>query len=209
MRIHSTVHGSRANGPAIRSVIWTQGCGLFCPSCWNPATHPFDAGEQVNPEELAERIVREAPSGTSGVTLSGGEPMSQAVSVYRFLTMLHAIRPDWSAGLFTGFTHTELSEGSYDLREWLPLDRPGIRALLWSDQIRPHLDWACIGRYDRTRPPAEIPEHRQDRHFVSSGNQFLDIYRRYAYADFRRIVEVNIASGGLTTITGFPMKVGA
>lgn len=76
MRLHDIQHKSRANGPGLRTVVWTQGCTLACPECWNPRTHNPTSGEEVDPSALAERIVREAPAGTEGVTISGGEPMA-------------------------------------------------------------------------------------------------------------------------------------
>jgi organic radical activating enzyme len=193
-------------------VIHVQGCSLGCPSCFNPATHPFDAGEEISPEELAGRIVRESPAETSGVSLSGGEPVSQAVSVYHFLTMLHALRPDFTVGLYTGHTIGQLVNGTYDLREHLPMDTPGIRARLWTDQIWPHLDFLVEGPYDRTRLMSTINQTRADARcsLLASANQGLLVNHRsrYSYQDFNgpRMVEIQINPGGSGTVSGFPMK---
>ncbi len=39
LRLHSLMECSTVNGPGRRAVIWTQGCSLQCPGCWNPQTH--------------------------------------------------------------------------------------------------------------------------------------------------------------------------
>jgi anaerobic ribonucleoside-triphosphate reductase activating protein len=198
-------------------VVWVQGCSLGCPGCWNPQAHTFDAGEEIDPTELASRVVREAPAGTEGVTLSGGEPMQQALSVYHFITMIHALRPDWSIGMFTGYTLTEMFAGSFDVQNDAMLDtypqirRDAIRMSLWSHQIRPHLDFAVTGRYNRKQLTmrADLPY----RHAVSSANQHIELFWRgdrfrYQYSDFPPLqVEVKLSPrNGLAFITGFPMK---
>ena len=193
MKISSILYGTKANGPGLRACVWVQGCSILCPGCINPHTHSFDGGQKADPDDLAKHIIEYAHPGVDGVTLSGGEPMSQAISVYSLICSIHAYRPNWSVGLFSGYTLTELITGQYDLREPLHLDTPGIRSLLWTDQIKPHLDWSVTGRYDRSRPP---------KGFCSSANQHLLIYRRYQYEDFEPLKEVLIGEDGLTQITG-------
>lgn len=211
MRIANIVHGSRANGPGLRTCIWVAGCGIGCPGCFNKSLWPFTAGEEVDPSDLASRIVREAPAATSGITISGGEPMSQAVSLYWFLCMIHALRPEWTAGLYTGHNAGQLVNGTYDLRERLPLDTPGTRARLWTDQIRPHLDFAIVGPFDRTRPMSTMNPTRADAQcsLLASANQHLELCGRTkcTMADFAgpRRVEIHIGAG-ITTVTGFPSR---
>ena len=69
---------SRVNGPGLRSVIWVQGCTRGCPGCFNPHTHPHDPRHLLDPEALAQRLMR-VPD-TDGITLSGGEPFEQAAA---------------------------------------------------------------------------------------------------------------------------------
>lgn len=35
-RLHAVVPRSTANGPGVRYVVWSQGCALACPGCFNP-----------------------------------------------------------------------------------------------------------------------------------------------------------------------------
>jgi organic radical activating enzyme len=166
---------------------------MNCPGCFNQATHSPEGGSYIEPEDLADQIVSLAEPGTEGITISGGEPMQQVIGVYRLLCMVKAIRPEFSIGMFTGYTLGELYLGRYTTNELVASDQ--TRSNIWSHQIRTALDWGCFGRYDKTKPP-------KPNEFVSSANQVLDIFRRYQYADFDPMKEVLIGEDGLTQITG-------
>lgn len=212
MRIHATLSGSRANGPGLRSVVWTQGCTLACPGCQNPLTHdPLSPlGKEIDPDALAEQVIREAAPGTTGLTISGGEPMQQALSAYSFMCSIHARRPDWEIGLFTGYTLQELTFGTYAITESIPphLQTDRMRASIWEHQVKQHLAWAITGRYDRTRPPESMPAHIPWRHAVASANQTLWLFRtKFDYADFPPLLsEVSIDEAGLVQVTGYALK---
>ncbi len=225
MRIHGIVHATRANGPGLRSAVWAQGCALACKGCQNPLTHAFNAGDEIDPDELAYQIIRDAAPGTEGLTISGGEPMHQAVSVYSLMCSIKARRPNWSIGMFTGYALSELASGTYMIGEpgGLNADIPpmltGIKGALWTHQVCQYLDWVVAGRYDRTRPlpsaelvtldPPGADDHRlyrPDLKLCSSANQCLHlISRRYSYTQFESglSMEFSIDTDGLTQITGF------
>jgi anaerobic ribonucleoside-triphosphate reductase activating protein len=186
-----------------------------CIGCWNAATHSTTGGYEIEPEELAEYIIRKASPNTEGITISGGEPMQQALSVYRLICMVKALKPHWTVGMFSGYTLSELMRGDYDLREthesmarWF--DYQHFRSTVWDHQIKDRLDFAVLGRYDYTRPTLDIT-NRPYLRMCSSANQTLFIFsRRYQYADFPALpVEFTIESDGLTTISGFPTTQGA
>jgi anaerobic ribonucleoside-triphosphate reductase activating protein len=183
----------------------------LCPGCQNPATHSFSGGLEIEPEDLAYQIIREAADGTEGITISGGEPMSQAASLYRFICMINAIRPQWDIGLFTGYTVTELQTGHYDMREPFSefantFEQSMENQRLWNLQILDRLTWAVFGRFDSSRPTLDNQPHHK---LCSSANQHLMIFQRYwrrwSYDDFpARSMEVNIEPDGLVKISGFP-----
>ncbi|WP_063754980.1 4Fe-4S single cluster domain-containing protein [Streptomyces sp. NRRL B-3229] len=104
-------------GPGLRAVIWVQGCPLRCPGCVAPETLPFAGGEVRAVTEVAGRLAR--LTDVEGVTLSGGEPFSQAQSLADLLDAVRALRPDFSAMAYSGFRHEALLRGT-----------PGARALL-------------------------------------------------------------------------------
>lgn len=198
MRIHAIAHGSRANGPGLRSVCWFQGCNLGCPGCWNAKTHPHAGGTEYDPAYLADQILAHYAPDTEGLTISGGEPFQDAISLKLLLREVKARRPDWSIGLFTGYTHRELADGNF---RPMP-DGDGYKEFnkeLWLE-IRENLDFAIMGRFDRTRPtgPGAL---------VSSENQRVELFSmRYSLSDFSPLqVEFSIDDTGLTQLTGFPV----
>jgi organic radical activating enzyme len=168
------------------------------------------AARSISPEELAAEIMRTAPPEVEGVTISGGEPMQQALDLYRLLCMLRAERPQWTRGMFSGYTASELMEGNYEcsipsVRVWnRRTQKPEYfstptanRAALWNHQIKDALDWAVFGRYDRNR------HVYNGRPLCSSSNQFLYNFT-YRDQDFQTVYEATINPDGLTQITGFP-----
>ena len=76
MRIADTVSDSIVDGTGLRFVVFTQGCPHLCEGCHNTHTHDFDGGTDVTTDELFKKI--ETNPLCDGLTLSGGEPFSQA-----------------------------------------------------------------------------------------------------------------------------------
>lgn len=180
MRVHATLEGSRANGPGLRSVLWTQGCSLGCKGCVNPETWDADGGYEVNPNVIAYRIIRDAAPNTEGLTVSGGEPLQQGIELQYMIYEVKRLRPLWSIGMFSGYNRSEL-----------------CRVPRWTS-IRATLDFAVLGRYDRSQP-CPLP-------LTSSWNQELVLLSsRYTLNDFpAQSEEVFVGPDGLTQITGFP-----
>lgn len=78
-RIHSVETFGAADGPGIRYVVFTQGCPLRCLYCHNPDSHNFAGGTEISSEKIAKDIAEYKDYYTDGgVTVSGGEPLSQA-----------------------------------------------------------------------------------------------------------------------------------
>jgi anaerobic ribonucleoside-triphosphate reductase activating protein len=69
---------SIVDGPGFRYVVFVQGCCFSCPGCHNSQLQPFAGGRTVPVDELAAAI-RANPL-LSGLTLSGGDPFTQAAS---------------------------------------------------------------------------------------------------------------------------------
>ena len=107
LRLHGFVARSRANGPGIRAVVWTQGCTLGCPGCFNHGSHPSEGpGGVIATDELAGRILALRPE-IEGVTVSGGEPLQQWDGVVDLLARVRAAS-DLSVVLLTGYTLPEI-----------------------------------------------------------------------------------------------------
>lgn len=199
MLLHAFIPASRANGPGLRAVIYFQGCSLNCPGCWNPTSHKFRSTDLTTTMTI-DSVVRgfEAAARSSpleGVTFSGGEPMQQVQALVELMEGIRRMAPSTSMGMFTGYTAPELDEGQYATRPITPLAE---RHRLWRI-VRDHLDFAVMGRYDRTQPGMEP--------LRTSKNQELVLFSgRYEERDFgQQFVEVGIDQRGTAVVTGFPI----
>jgi anaerobic ribonucleoside-triphosphate reductase activating protein len=97
-------------GPGVRAVIWVQGCPFRCPGCIAPETLPFTGGSMIQVDALASELV--ALDEISGITFSGGEPMSQAAGLSALIDLIRAKR-DLSFMSYTGYTLSHLrNQGS-------------------------------------------------------------------------------------------------
>ena len=85
--IHSTESLGAVNGPGVRFVVFFQGCPLRCAYCHNPDTWELNVGNQMEADEILEKMLRNISFyRTGGITATGGEPMMQM----DFLTELFA-----------------------------------------------------------------------------------------------------------------------
>jgi anaerobic ribonucleoside-triphosphate reductase activating protein len=179
-RIHAVLARSAANGPGLRFVIWSQGCTLACPGCFNPQTHPRDDGEPSSAEEVAA-LVLSKNEGIEGVTLTGGEPLEQPVAVARFCELIKA-GGDLGIVILTGFTHREIAA-----------DPARERAVRDADMV-------LAGRYNLNR-------HLGSGLRGSDNKEYWARTARYSAADFTVLpdVELIVAPDGLVTVTGMPL----
>ena len=169
---------SRANGPALRSVLWVQGCPLCCPGCFNPDFLPFDGGRTVAVAEVADWVLAEPD--TEGVSLSGGEPFAQAEALGDLAERVRAAGK--GVLVFTGLTASSLRANA----------DPGARRLLAA------ADLLVAGPYRREAPI---------RHplLASANQELVFLTDRYRGLDLgSRRVEYRIGVDGGVTVTGFP-----
>lgn len=169
-------------GPGTRAVVWVQGCPLNCGECVAPEMIPFRGGDRVRVETLAARI--DALGDIDGLTLSGGEPMSQAGALVRLVDDVRR-RRDLTVMSYTGSTIERLRRrGSNDQRALL--DR---------------LDILVDGPY--------IAEQHVDRLWRGSANQRVHLLTERVtylrpYLDGPGVgVDVEISRNGVT-MTGVP-----
>lgn len=94
-------------GPYKRAVIWVQGCEFACPNCIVPESWDAVGGEAISLTELASWIL--AQSDIEGITLSGGEPMLQAVAL---ASLIDTIRQSKDLGVmcYTGYRFEQLQQ---------------------------------------------------------------------------------------------------
>lgn len=95
----------RVLGPGLRAVLWVQGCTLSCPGCLVPGSWPAEGQRESSPAELARWVL--SCGDIEGLTLSGGEPMQQALPL---ATLVDALRGKRDLGVvcYTGYRLEEL-----------------------------------------------------------------------------------------------------
>lgn len=105
LSVHAILPRSHANGPGVRAVVWTQGCRLACPGCFNPATHDVAAPvTSRDPTALARQL---ADPSVDGLTVSGGEPLDQWPATIELLEAWRRVHHG-TALLLTGYTLPQL-----------------------------------------------------------------------------------------------------
>ena len=97
---------SIVDGPGLRAVIWTQGCGHHCPGCQNPQTWDFNGGGLV-PIDAVKEAIDELEYHT-GITFSGGDPMYQPEACNELAK--YAIKKGLNIWVYTGFTYEQILE---------------------------------------------------------------------------------------------------
>lgn len=78
--IHSRESAGTLDGPGVRRILFLQGCPLNCLYCHNPDARPFKCGYKTDAYTELREIARNKEyliKTGGGVTLSGGEPLSQ------------------------------------------------------------------------------------------------------------------------------------
>ena len=78
-RIHSTESFGSVDGPGVRFLIFTQGCGMRCKFCHNADTWNRESGTLMTADELIAQALRYRSywGDKGGITVSGGEPLLQ------------------------------------------------------------------------------------------------------------------------------------
>lgn len=106
IRLSGIAYESLVNGPGMRRVYFSQGCKHNCLGCFNPDTHDFNGGEELDMDKLIEDTVNNPI--LKGVTFSGGDPLEKAEE---FSYMAKAFK---KSGLniwcYTGYTFEEIIE---------------------------------------------------------------------------------------------------
>lgn len=192
---------SYSNGPGARAVIWTQGCSLKCPGCFNPETHTFDGGELISTDDLFKKI-ESIKDSIEGITVSGGEPLEQANSLADVLHMTKK-HTNLSIILLTGFEWTEIQDA---LNGRLTDDPVFANLRLNLDGVKRIIELSDViiaGRYKHNL--------RISRQLRGSSNKTIHcLTSRYSETDFDNLpdAEIIIGSDGNLTITGInPPKI--
>jgi anaerobic ribonucleoside-triphosphate reductase activating protein len=152
LKLAGILHHSVVDGPGLRTVVFLQGCPHRCPGCHNPQTQDPAGGYEMEADRLAAEIC--GRRGSSGVTLSGGEPFFQPVPLARLALALkecgrHVI-------IYSGYTYEQLRERA--------AGEPAVAALLATADIlidgpfiREQKDMALLYRGSRNQRIIDLP----------------------------------------------------
>lgn len=64
-----------ANGPGVRVSIFLQGCTFKCPDCFNPETHDFAGGKELDQATIEQLMQLCGAEHIKGLSILGGEPL--------------------------------------------------------------------------------------------------------------------------------------
>ena len=82
-------------GPGKRVGIWFCGCHRRCKGCSNPELWKFQERYKTTPETIFELVKSVAQEhDIDGFTITGGDPMYQAIGLQRLLSLLKEISDD-------------------------------------------------------------------------------------------------------------------
>ena len=102
-----------ALGPGPRLGIWTQGCPLACTGCMSRDTWDTHGGHPIAVPVLAALWRQALAAGAHGLTISGGEPLTQPQALAHLLTASTTLRdaanPTADILLYTGYEPAELA----------------------------------------------------------------------------------------------------
>ncbi|MCL1830067.1 MAG: anaerobic ribonucleoside-triphosphate reductase activating protein [Oscillospiraceae bacterium] len=109
MQIAGILHESIVDGPGVRFVVFAQGCPHHCKGCHNQSTWDPNDGYEMSVRAIIKEV-RKAPDSVKGVTLSGGEPFSQAGEMTILANRIHSL--GLSVVTYTGYLYEDLMEMS-------------------------------------------------------------------------------------------------
>ncbi|GHV73355.1 anaerobic ribonucleoside-triphosphate reductase activating protein [Spirochaetia bacterium] len=112
---------SIVDGPGFRYTVFVQGCNLSCPGCHNAYLQTFEGGRRITVDEILDAI-GDNPL-LDGITLSGGDPFTQARACATLAEEVHAL--GLSVMTYTGYTFEAL---------WLA-NKPDWRRLIMASDI--------------------------------------------------------------------------
>lgn len=77
---------SLVDGPGIRTLVFFQGCDIYCPGCQNPSSWDINKGKKYSVKDLVTLIKEQTFN--KKVTITGGEPLMQIDALIELLNEL-------------------------------------------------------------------------------------------------------------------------
>ena len=89
-----------ADGPGLRTSIYSSGCGHHCPGCHNPQSWDIENGRPMEVDDILKVILDDE---FSNVTFTGGDPLYQ-VEAFTELARKIKEKSDKTIWCYTGYT---------------------------------------------------------------------------------------------------------
>ncbi|MGL4293358.1 MAG: anaerobic ribonucleoside-triphosphate reductase activating protein [Bacteroidales bacterium] len=110
MNYHNITKCDMLNGEGLRVVLWVSHCIHNCPGCHNPQTHDANSGIPFDQPALDELLDELGKDYISGITFSGGDPLSplNRRTILDLCTRIQRDFPEKNIWLYTGFHWEEI-----------------------------------------------------------------------------------------------------
>lgn len=105
MKIYNYIKSTKTLGPYNRFALWLQGCPFNCEGCMSPDSQDFNGGIEINISTIIDLILNE--DNIEGITISGGEPFSQAKELAELLNIVKS-KKDLGIIVYSGYTLHQL-----------------------------------------------------------------------------------------------------
>lgn len=94
-----------SNGPGVRVSIFMQGCAFNCKNCFNPETHDFKGGKDLDDKSINKLIDLSNHEYISGLSILGGEPLhpKNIDGTTKLAKIYRETYPDKNIWVWTGY----------------------------------------------------------------------------------------------------------
>lgn len=116
LQIAGKINMSTVNGNGIRYCLFLSGCPFNCPECHNLEAKNYDYGIKEDIVEIFNDIYKKRHY-LDGVSISGGEPTEQSITLLKLLKLLKAI--NINVWMWSGYTFTELEQKYSDILNYV------------------------------------------------------------------------------------------
>lgn len=100
------------NGEGWGVSLYTQGCPIHCPGCFNPETWNFEGGEYLTTKQESEIYQALKQNVITRFSVLGGEPLVED-NLFQLNYILCTIKSNWpnkKVWIYTGYTWEELQK---------------------------------------------------------------------------------------------------
>lgn len=114
MKYIEVYHTDLLNGTGLREVLFLSGCEHHCPGCFNEFTwDPDNSQAKVFDDDIFENLIRDLREPyCSGLTLSGGDPLSHwnVDGVFELVKKVKEYIPNKTIWCYTGYIYENIKD---------------------------------------------------------------------------------------------------